>query len=148
MADNPCLLARDIRGIGFRAADTIATRLGIEPAAIIRLRAGINDALLEASGVGHYGLLTAELLKLAGACRRVPLDPSLIQSALDLECSEGSVVADTLASKKLLIQLCAPTDWAAMRLAEVAGLEAGTICTPSWRSGWSPRRSAAEADGV
>jgi exodeoxyribonuclease V alpha subunit len=116
MAENPYRLARDIRGIGFRTADAIAARLGIEPAAMIRLRAGINYALLEASGEGHCGLPTAELLQLAGdllaverpdagrpnepgACRREPLEPALIQTALDLECSEGSVVADTLAGQ-------------------------------------------------
>ena len=113
MAENPYRLARDIRGIGFRTADAIAARLGIEPAAMIRLRAGINYALLEASGEGHCGLPTAELLKLAGellaverppveqgegndASRREPLEPTLIQTALDLELSEGSVVADSL----------------------------------------------------
>ena len=63
MAENPYRLARDIRGIGFRTADAIAARLGIEPTATIRLRAGINYALLEASGEGHCGLPTAELLK-------------------------------------------------------------------------------------
>jgi exodeoxyribonuclease V alpha subunit len=116
MAENPYRLARDIRGIGFRTADAIAARLGIEPAAMIRLRAGINYALLEASGEGHCGLPTAELLKLAGellaveqpagkqgdgngASVRLPLEAALIQTALDLELSECSVVADDLASE-------------------------------------------------
>ena len=66
MAENPYRLARDIRGIGFRTADAIAARLGIKPEAMIRLRAGISYALLEASGEGHCGLPSAELLKLAG----------------------------------------------------------------------------------
>jgi exodeoxyribonuclease V alpha subunit len=116
MAENPYRLARDIRGIGFRTADAIAARLGIEPTATIRLRAGINYALLEASGAGHCGLPTAELLKLAGellaverpgaggpeaseTSRREPLEPNQIQSALDLELAEGSVVADALAGE-------------------------------------------------
>jgi exodeoxyribonuclease V alpha subunit len=120
MAENPYRLARDIRGIGFRTADAIAARLGIEPAATIRLRAGINYALLEASGEGHCGLPTTELLKLAGELLaverpaaeqddeqgnstgpsvRVPLEPEQIQAALELELSEGSVVADTMAGE-------------------------------------------------
>ncbi len=140
MAENPYRLARDIRGIGFRTADAIAARLGIAPDAMIRLRAGINYALLEATGDGHCGLPTAELLKLAadlltverpaasppaepkategsdqtaepggaspkppphreGRANRVPLEPAVIQSALDLELSEGSVVADSLAGE-------------------------------------------------
>jgi exodeoxyribonuclease V alpha subunit len=112
MAENPYRLARDIRGIGFRTADAIAAKLGIEPEAMIRLRAGVNYALLEASGDGHCGLPSAELLKLAGellaverpsgpldetgASSRVPLEAGLIQSALDLELAEGSVTADVL----------------------------------------------------
>ena len=39
-----------IRGIGFRTADAIAARLGIEATAMIRLRAGIIDVPLEARG--------------------------------------------------------------------------------------------------
>ena len=97
MAENPYRLARDIRGIGFRTADAIAARLGIEPTATIRLRAGINYALLEASGEGHCGLPTAELLKLAGELLAV--EPEQIQAALDKELSEGAVVADTLAGE-------------------------------------------------
>jgi exodeoxyribonuclease V alpha subunit len=131
MAENPYRLARDIRGIGFRTADAIAARLGIEPTAMIRLRAGINYALLEASGEGHCGLPSAELLKLAGELlaverpaapaavqaelgeasgqakpqlgaaggSRVALESGVIQTALDLELSEGSVVADSLAGE-------------------------------------------------
>ena len=106
MAENPYRLARDIRCIGFRTADAIAARLGIAPDAMIRLRAGLNYALLEGSGEGHCGLPTAELLRLAGELlavadeegKRHPLDPGLIEQALDLELAEGAVVADSLLS--------------------------------------------------
>ena len=43
--ENPYRLARDIRGIGFRTADMIAERLGIEKTADVRIRAGISFAL-------------------------------------------------------------------------------------------------------
>src|ERR1700681_2825571 len=39
MAENPYRLARDIRGIGFKTADAIAMKLGIEKTAMIRVRA-------------------------------------------------------------------------------------------------------------
>src|SRR5271168_4419489 len=42
MTENPYRLARDIRGIGFKTADAIAMKLGIEKTAMIRLRAGIS----------------------------------------------------------------------------------------------------------
>ena len=43
MSENPYRLARDVRGIGFKTADTIAARLGIEKTAMIRARAGIGS---------------------------------------------------------------------------------------------------------
>jgi exodeoxyribonuclease V alpha subunit len=64
ITDNPYRLARDIRGIGFKSADQIALRLGIEKTAMIRARAGISFALAEAMDQGHCGLLRNELLGL------------------------------------------------------------------------------------
>ena len=58
MTENPYRLARDIRGIGFKTADAIAIRLGIEKTAMIRVRAGISYALTEAMDEGHCGLPT------------------------------------------------------------------------------------------
>ena len=65
MTENPYRLARDIRGIGFKSADAIAMRLGIEKTAMIRLRAGIPYALTEAMDEGHCGLPTDQLIPLA-----------------------------------------------------------------------------------
>ena len=56
MTENPYRLARDIRGIGFKSADAIAMKLGIEKTAMIRLCAGISYALTEAMDEGHGGL--------------------------------------------------------------------------------------------
>src|SRR5262245_22684317 len=56
MSENPYRLARDIRGIGFKTADAIAMKLGIEKTATIRVRAGISYALTEAMDDGHCGL--------------------------------------------------------------------------------------------
>ena len=94
MTENPYRLARDIRGIGFRTADAIAMKLGIAKTAMIRVRAGIGYALTEAMDEGHCGLPEAELGPLAAGLLEVPDD--LIRSALDLELSEGAVVADTV----------------------------------------------------
>ena len=56
MSENPYRLARDVRGIGFKTADAIAMKLGIEKTAMIRVRAGISFALTEAMDEGHCGL--------------------------------------------------------------------------------------------
>jgi exodeoxyribonuclease V alpha subunit len=52
MTENPYCLARDIRGIGFKTADAIAMKLGIEKTAMVRVRAGISYALTEAMDEG------------------------------------------------------------------------------------------------
>ena len=94
MSENPYRLARDIRGIGFKTADAIAMQLGIEKTAMIRVRAGISYALTEAMDEGHCGLPTAELVPLAESLLEVP--PELVRTALDLELSDGGVIADTV----------------------------------------------------
>ena len=94
MTENPYRLARDIRGIGFVTADAIAMKLGVEKTATIRVRAGISYALTEAMDDGHCGLPTADLLPLAEKLLEVGTD--LIRAAIDLELSDGTVIADRL----------------------------------------------------
>ena len=72
MSENPYRLARDIRGIGFKTADAIAMKLGIEKTAMVRVRAGISYALTEAMDEGHCGLPTDELVPLAEKLLEVP----------------------------------------------------------------------------
>ena len=95
MSENPYRLARDIRGIGFRTADLIAEKFGVERTAMIRVRAGISYALTEAMGAGHCGLPASELTALAVKLLDVPKD--LVGTALKLELNEKTVVADSVA---------------------------------------------------
>jgi exodeoxyribonuclease V alpha subunit len=92
MTENPYRLARDIRGIGFKTADAIAMKLGIEKTAMVRVRAGISYALTEAMDEGNCGLPTDELVPLAEKLLEVPKE--LVRAALDLELQEGAVIAD------------------------------------------------------
>jgi exodeoxyribonuclease V alpha subunit len=94
MTENPYRLTRDIRGIGFKTADTLAMRLGIDKAAMIRVRAGISYALTKAMDEGHCGLATEELVPLAVTLLEVSAE--LVHTALDLELTEGTIVADTV----------------------------------------------------
>ncbi len=84
----------NIRGIGFKSADAIASKLGIEKTAMIRVRAGISYALTEAMDEGHCGLPTDELIRLAETLLEVTGD--LVRAGLDLELADGSVVADSI----------------------------------------------------
>jgi exodeoxyribonuclease V alpha subunit len=94
MTENPYRLAQEIRGFGFATADEIATRLGVERTAMVRLRAGIGHALGEAMNDGHCGLPVAELVPLAERLLGVPGE--LVSQALELELAGGTVVADTV----------------------------------------------------
>ncbi|MGI9488228.1 MAG: SF1B family DNA helicase RecD2 [Geminicoccaceae bacterium] len=89
---NPYQLARDIRGIGFRSADQIAMKLGIEKTSLARTRAGILYALSEAMNDGHCGLPDEVLLPTAAKLLEVPEE--ILGPALALEIEAGSVIAD------------------------------------------------------
>ena len=62
--------------------------------AMIRVRAGISYALTEAMDDGHCGLPTEELVPLA--VELLEMSKELVQTALDLELSEGTVIAATV----------------------------------------------------
>jgi exodeoxyribonuclease V alpha subunit len=98
ISENPYRLARDIRGIGFRTADQIAAKVGIEKTALVRIRAGISYALAEAMNEGHCGLPVEELTVLTGKLLEVSDD--LIATALALELEAGDVVADLLEGRR------------------------------------------------
>src|SRR5919199_2314617 len=94
VSENPYRLARDIRGIGFKTADLIASKLGIEKTASVRVRAGISYALAEAMDEGHCGLPVDELLELTSELLEV--GPALVEAALELELATGDVVRDSI----------------------------------------------------
>lgn len=74
---NPYQLAEDIFGIGFRTADAIAFRAGIEPNALPRLRAGVMYALQEAAGEGHVCLPVEGLVEKSAGLMNLRLDEVL-----------------------------------------------------------------------
>jgi exodeoxyribonuclease V alpha subunit len=92
LSENPYRLARDVRGIGFKTADTIAERLGIEKTAMIRARAGIGFTLTEAMDDGHCGLPLDELVPMAEQLLEIPA--SIVEEALSLELEAGDVISD------------------------------------------------------
>jgi exodeoxyribonuclease V alpha subunit len=94
MTEDPYRLARDVRGIGFRSADAIAERLGIEKTAPQRLRAGVSFALQTAMDEGHCGLPVEMLVGLAE--RLLEVDAALIRTAVAEVLRSGEVVEDTI----------------------------------------------------
>lgn len=90
--ENPYNLARDIRGISFTSADTIAIQMGIPQDSIIRARSGLNHMLATVMGEGHCGLPVLQLLDSAQSLLNINQD--ILKNALDLELQEGTLVQD------------------------------------------------------
>ena len=90
--ENPYRLARDIRGIGFKTADQLAQRLGIPKNSMLRARAGISYALMEAVADGHCALPEENLLTLAQEL--LEIGRGTLAEALALEAAESGVVID------------------------------------------------------
>lgn len=61
LRENPYRLADDIRGVGFKIADDIASRAGIRMDSDFRIRSGILYVLMQAAMEGHTYLPRAEL---------------------------------------------------------------------------------------
>ena len=98
--ENPYRLAKDIRGIGFVSADKIAQNIGIEKDASVRVRAGIQYALLESMSDGHCGIPTQKLISLTK--KLLDVDEGLIVSAIDAELTNEEIVTDSIRGEECI----------------------------------------------
>jgi exodeoxyribonuclease V alpha subunit len=89
---NPYLLAKDIRGIGFKTADVVAQKLGIALDSPYRACAGVEHILLEATQEGHCALPTADLL--TKASELLAVDPLVVESALAGMLTKGDLILE------------------------------------------------------
>ena len=78
---DPYCLARDIRGIGFKSADTIASHLGVRHDSDLRARAGVEYILLELTSEGHCAFPRAALIEKAAA--QLGIDESIVERAIE-----------------------------------------------------------------
>jgi exodeoxyribonuclease V alpha subunit len=65
--EDPYRLSMDVWGVGFRTADKLAQSLGIEATSAARVRAGLVQALRDASEAGHVFLEQQELFERSAA---------------------------------------------------------------------------------
>lgn len=91
---NPYQLALDIHGIGFKTADQIAQRLGIEPTSLIRARAGIRHVLQEISGNGHCAAPFDELVQSGEKLLEIP--DTVLRQAINEELVAENLVAQNI----------------------------------------------------
>ena len=140
MTEDPYRLAKDVRGIGFRTADAIAAKLGMEKTAPQRIRAGISFALQTATDEGHCALPVEALTRLAEQLLEV--DQELIRTAIVEELSKGEVVSDTIGDETCLFLKGLYLVRAGHRLpADRAGLRPSTV------AGHRPRHAIPWVEG-
>ena len=100
LTDDPYRLARDIRGIGFRIADSIGASLGKDREGLPRARAGLGYTLEQARGAGHCGLPRSELLEQAQELLKIPEE--ILVTALADELRAGRLVATRLGGEEAI----------------------------------------------
>ena len=88
--ENPYRLADDIWGIGFRTADTIASKLGFEKDAYARLRGGLMYTLNRLAEDGHCYALREQLTETGSELLEVPKE--ILSPALDRMIAAKDVI--------------------------------------------------------
>ena len=90
--ENPYSLAKEIRGIGFKSADTIAKGVGMPHNCEQRIDAGIEHALWELSNEGHVCYPEAELAP--AASKMLELDEAAIVGRIEALVRNGTLAQE------------------------------------------------------
>lgn len=90
--ENPYRLADDIWGIGFKTADAIAEKMGIEKGRFVRLRSGILYTLNKLSESGHCYAVREQLVE--KATELLEVDAPELEITLDEMIRTGDVIKE------------------------------------------------------
>ena len=90
--ENPYRLADDIWGIGFKTADSIAAKMGIEKDRFIRLRSGILYTLNKLAESGHCYAVREQLME--KAVQLLEVDAPELEITLDEMIRTGDVIKE------------------------------------------------------
>ncbi len=93
--EDPYRLADEVFGIGFIKADAIARNMGVEPDAMVRIRAGLHYALNKLASEGHTYAPRTVLLSTAAELLGIE-QSSRIPIALDGQLTAGELMSDTV----------------------------------------------------
>lgn len=141
LSKDPYLLARDLRGVGFLTADTIAKNLGLPETSIQRLKAGLFYTLEKASTDGHCLLEQPDLINKAKALLALPEDIELVPALKEL-IGEGYLVAR---GESIFLKII---DRAEEQVAKFIGGRFGPRSDPLIRPDQLPARLATAAAGI
>ena len=112
--ENPYQLADDIRGIGFKTADELAAKLGIDRNSPYRARAAVQYTLQELASQGHCGYPEPGVVE--HAIKLVEIDRAIIEDAVQTVVREGVVVRQSIEDEPWLY--LASLFWAEVGLAQ------------------------------
>ncbi len=98
--ENPYQLADDIRGIGFKTADELAAKLGIDRNSTFRARAAVRYTLQELASQGHVG--HPEVGAVEHTTKLVQIEELIVRDAVEAAVSDGSVVREVVDGERWL----------------------------------------------
>ncbi len=94
LKENPYRLAEDVKGVGFKTADDIAMKMGMERNSLERMEGGLLYCLQVAGTEGHTYLpkeelldKTAELLEVDKVALCIPLDNLILDAKVIRKCN-------------------------------------------------------------
>lgn len=97
---NPYALARDIPGIGFKTADQIAGKVGIQRDSLVRAGAALQHVLLEATHEGHCALPVGVLQE--QSAKLLDVNSSIVATALERTLAAAEVVQETIGDETFI----------------------------------------------
>jgi exodeoxyribonuclease V alpha subunit len=92
--ENPYQLADDIRGIGFKTADELAAKLGIDRNSPYRARAAVRYTLQELASQGHVGFPEPGVVE--HTTKLVEIDQLIVEEAVKAAVQEKAVVRESI----------------------------------------------------
>jgi exodeoxyribonuclease V alpha subunit len=92
--ENPYRLADDIRGIGFKTADELAAKMGIDRNSPYRARAAVQYTLQELSSQGHVGYPEPGVVE--HTTKLVEIDLNIVEEAVQAAIADRAVVREKI----------------------------------------------------
>ena len=97
---DPYRLARDIHGIGFHSADSVAEKLGLQADSLLRARAALEHLLDQATTEGHCALPRRELLE--GAIRLLEVEEEIVAQAFERQLKDERIISEKIEGEEMI----------------------------------------------
>ena len=98
--ENPYRLADDIRGIGFKTADELAAKMGIDRNSPYRARAAVQYTLQDLASKGHVGYPEPGVVE--HTTKLVEIDQLIVEDAVKSAVAEKTVIRETVEGESWL----------------------------------------------